>query len=257
MNASVVENKEAILRACERRSLKVDAAPFYYAFHPTMACNLRCIMCRPDGRHASDVLPFPRFADLLRQIQPVAEHVTLTGGEPLLYPWIGEVIDLLAASGVDVTITTNATMLGEALRRKLLRLPRLDLKCSIDGATRVTYRKIRGRDQFEHVLANMAAFASSARDTQHIRLILVYVVMAENLNEVLPFIDLAKTLNPYRIDFHPVRHVADWVVSNGTGWVFRASEQCCEFWRDEYSQMMNQAAAKCEREGIRCETMRL
>ena len=257
MNLRVTENRAAILRAYEGRSLQVDGVPFYYALHPTMCCNQRCIMCTPNGRHPATTLRFDRIASLLEQFQPFAEHVTLTGGEPLLYPQIGELIDLLAASKVAVSITTNATMLRAELAERLLGLSELNLKCSIDAATRSTYLKIRGADHFDRVLANLATFASAVRSEPHMRLILVYVVMRKNLSEVLPFIDWAGTLNPYRVEFHPVRHVAGWSVSNGTGWVFRDREQCCEFFREEYNAMMDRASAKCKQEGLRHEVLRV
>jgi hypothetical protein len=79
--------------------------------------------------------------------------------------------------------------------------------------------------------------------------------MRENLNEVLPFIDFVKSFSPYRIEFHPVRHVVDWHVTNNTGWIFDGAEQSCEFFRDEYNSAMEQAAAKCEEEGIPCEVL--
>jgi molybdenum cofactor biosynthesis enzyme MoaA len=257
MNEAVRRNKEAILRACKERRLQVEGLPFYYALHPTLWCNQRCIMCTPDGKHLKDTLPFDQCSALLQRIRPFAEHVTLTGGEPLLYPWIRKVVELLAASEVSVSITTNATMLSEELATVLLGLRSLELKCSIDAATPATYFKIRGTNQFERVLTNLAGVAALARDKPSVRLILVYVVMRENLGEVLPFIDLAKPLAPYRIEFHPVRHVAGWVVDNGTGWVFRDREQCCEFFRDEYNALMDQAAAKCTKEGLRHEVLHL
>jgi molybdenum cofactor biosynthesis enzyme MoaA len=257
MNPRVTENKAALVRAYEGRSLKVDSVPFYYALHPTMSCNQRCIMCTPSGRHPATTLPFDPVASLLEQFQPFAEHVTLTGGEPLLYPQICELIESLSASKVAVSITTNATMLRAELAERLVGLCELNLKCSIDAATRSTYLKIRGTDHFDRVLANLATFASAVRNEAHVKLILVYVVMRENLSEVLPFIDLARTLDAYRVEFHPVRHVAGWSVSNGTGWVFHDREQCCQFFRDEYDAMMDRASAKCKQEGLRHEVLRV
>lgn len=74
--------------------------------------------------------------------------------------------------------------------------------------------------------------------------------MRENLNEVLPFIDFAKTLFPHRIVFQPVKHVNDYVVSNKTGWVFNGKEQSCEYFQEAYISLMRQAAAKCEMEDL-------
>ncbi len=255
MHTSVKRNKEAILRECSKRALKVNNLPFYYHIHLNMPCNQRCIMCKPDGKHPKDTLPFDKFVAFFEQIKPYAEHITLIGGEPLIYPWINEVIDLLSRHQIEVTINTNATMLNEKLSQKLSSLHGLNLKCSIDAVTPSTYFKIRGTDMFERVNTNLVRFSSLAKNKPNIKQILVYVVMRENLSEVLPFIDFAKTLFPYRIEFHPVRHVINWHVTNNTGWMFDGREQSCEFFREKYNGVMRQAALKCEMEGISHEVL--
>lgn len=255
MSIGVMRNKEAILRECSERSLRVDSLPFYYHVHLNMPCNQKCIMCKPDGKHPKDALPFDEFAAFFERIKPYAEHITLIGGEPLMYPRINEVIEILSRHRIAVTINTNATMLKEELSEKLLSLHELNLKCSIDAVTPSTYFKIRGTNVFDRVKANLERFSSMAKGKPHIRQIMVYVVMRENLDEVLPFIEFAATLSPHRIEFHPVRHVMNWHVTNDTGWTFDGKEQSCEFFREEYNGMMRQAAAKCEREGISYETL--
>jgi molybdenum cofactor biosynthesis enzyme MoaA len=212
-------------------------------------------MCKPDGKHPREILPFDQFVAFFEQIKPFAEHITLTGGEPLMYPWINEVIGLLSRHQIAVTINTNATMLDDKISQSLLSLYELNLKCSINVATRSTYFKIHGTDMFARVRRNLERFSCLAKDTPHIRQILVYVVMRENLREVLPFVDFAKTLSPYRVEFHPVRHVTDWRVANNTGWIFDGKEQSCEFFPDEYNGLMRQAAARCDSEGLSYETL--
>ena len=253
MITTVERNEHVLLRECAQRSPTVSARPFYYAIHLDKPCNQKCIMCRPTGEYPSDVLPLPEFHALFEGIKGVAEHVTLIGGEPLMYPWIGEVLEHLGRHEIDVTINTNATMLTARLTSRLLALHRLHLKVSIDAATRDTYRKIRGVDAHGLVTANLERFSAAAGGRGNVHLILVYVVMRENLAEVVPFIDFARTLHLDRVEFHPVRHVNTWRVSNDTGWVFDGRAQSCESFRDEYNQVMTEAAARCEREGLECE----
>jgi molybdenum cofactor biosynthesis enzyme MoaA len=250
-------NKQGILQEAAARTLVVENLPFYYHIHLHMPCNQRCIMCKPDGKHFKDTLPFDDFVAFFESIKPFAEHITLIGGEPLLYPWIHEVIDLLGQHEIAVTINTNATMLDQHLIEKLLRLHELNLKCSIDAATPEMYFKIRGTDVFGRVKSNLAGFSAASKDKPSMKQILVYVVMRENLAEVLPFIDFAKPLRPYRIEFHPVRHATNWRVSNKTGWFFDGAEQSCEFFRDEYNTVMREAARACANEGIFYETILL
>jgi MoaA/NifB/PqqE/SkfB family radical SAM enzyme len=248
-------NRQALLEDCDRRELVVDHLPFYYAVHLNMPCNQRCIMCVPDFNHPRDVLPFERFVELYEQIKDFAEHITLIGGETFMYPWIEEALELLAGSPIAVTIHTNSFMLNDRVIPGLLRLHELDLKCSIDAATATTYRRIRGRNHFDQVTANMRHFSEVSRNRPEMHLITVFVVMRENLDEVLPFIDFAKTLHPHRVEFHPVRHVSSWQVQNGTGWHFDGSVQSCESFRDEYNEVMRLAARKCEQEGLAHEVL--
>jgi sulfatase maturation enzyme AslB (radical SAM superfamily) len=167
-----------------------------------------------------------------------------------MYPWFNEVLDLLAQHPIGVTIITNATMLTEKISPRLLALHSLELKCSIDAATRDTYYRIRGRDVFDKVVTNVTRFADLTRDKPNIRRILVYVVMRENLDEVLPFVDFARSIDVYRVDFQPVKHVSTWKVENGTGWLFDGSTQSCESFRDEYNDVMRQAREKCDLLGL-------
>lgn len=257
LSATAVRNKQGILEEQAAREPEVEHLPFYYSIHLNKPCNQRCIMCVPSFNHARDVLPFDGFVSLFEQIEPYAEHVTLIGGETFMYPSIVEALELLGRRPIEVTINTNATMLNDRVIPGLLGLDALNLKCSIHAATPETYRRVHGRDHFERVTQNMRRFAELARELPDIRVIPVYVVMRENLDEVVPFIEFAKTLQPHRIDFHPVRHVAGWDVDNGTGWDFHGREQVCESFVDEYNAVMRQAAERCESEGLSCEVIPL
>jgi len=239
-------NKNGILKDCSRNAIEVTNVPYYYHVHLNMPCNQRCIMCVPDGKHSKDLLSFEGFVEFFEKIRPFAEHITLIGGEPLLYPWINQVLELLAAHPIAVTINTNATLLNEEISLRLLALHELNLKCSIDAASGSTYYRIRGTDMFQRVTDNLRRFSDRARTRPNIHIIPVYVVMRENLGEVLPFIDFAQVLHPHRVEFHPVRHVTKWYVTNNTGWKFDGREQSCEFFRDDYNSTMKQAALVCE-----------
>lgn len=247
---SIFVNRQGILDECARAAPQVRHLPFHYQVHLNLACNQKCIMCAPEGKHGKEVLPFEDFVALFDQLRGVAEHITLIGGEPLMYPHIEEVLTLLAQHEIAVTMNTNATMLTPKVISRLLALHELNLRCSIDAATAATYHEVRGTDVFDRVAANVRCFSEAIAALPHVRLIINYVVMRRNLHEVVPFIDFARTLRVERVEFKPVRHVTDWQVSNGTGWQFDSGEQRCELFRDEYNEVMRQAAATCEAAGV-------
>jgi molybdenum cofactor biosynthesis enzyme MoaA len=252
-----LRNRRTIVAEAAARAPVVTGLPYFYTVHLNRPCNQQCIMCLPKGKFPADFLPFEHFVELFETIRPTAEHITLIGGEPLMYPQIGDVLDLLAQHRVAVTMNTNATLFRPNTTQRLLALHELHLKCSIDAATRATYHKIRGRDSFDRVTANIRAFSETAVGHDHVHQILVYVVMKENLDEVLPFVDFAASLHLDRVEFHPVRQVTHWRVSNGTGWFFDGREQSCEFFSEEYNDVMTQAAEKCEALGVGYEVLLL
>ena len=258
MSASaIIENKRGIIADCAHAAPRVTHLPTCYAIHLNVACNQKCIMCAPHGNHDKRLLPFADFVGFFEQVRGVAEHITLIGGETLMYPAIDDVLALLARHPVAVTINTNATMLTPHLFPRLLALHELHLKCSVDAATATTYHKVRGTDIFARVAANLRAFSDAARGNPRVRMILVYVVMRENLADVLPFVDFARGFALDRVEFHPMRHVQSWRVTNHTGWHFDGREQSCEFFPAEYNAAMRAAAARCEAEGLRCEVQLL
>lgn len=102
--------------------------------HPTRRCNLRCLHCYSDsGPEVSEALD----AELvLRVVADAAELgyrvVSVSGGEPLLYEALPEVLRAAHAHGLITTVTTNGMLLD---RRRLAMLePDADLVAiSLDG----------------------------------------------------------------------------------------------------------------------------
>jgi GTP 3',8-cyclase len=110
----------------------------------TDRCNFRCVYCMPREVFGADY-PFLRQSELLsfeeiaRTVRLLREYgvakVRLTGGEPLLRRNIEQLIEMLAAiPGLDLTLTTNATLLRKkakslaaaGLRRVTVSLDSLD-----------------------------------------------------------------------------------------------------------------------------------
>jgi sulfatase maturation enzyme AslB (radical SAM superfamily) len=246
-----------IEREMAQKSSIVTGLPYYYQVHLNKLCNQKCIMCVPNGRHPRDEMSLADFIAFFERIRASAEHLTLIGGETLMYRWIDEVLELLSKTRIAITVITNATALTEKLSQRLLSLHELNLRCSVDAATPATYRKVHGADHFDRVATQIKRFSELAQTKANIRLIMHYVVMRENLGEVPSFVDFAMPYKPHRVEFHPVRHVSDWNVENDTGWVFRGSQQSCEAFKDEYNDVMMQAKVKCEADGVPYEVILL
>ena len=84
-------------------------------FVRTSGCNLRCWFC--DSYHTSWE-PTHAWTDLDDIVEEIAEydaeHVVLTGGEPMIHDAAGDLLDRLGDRGYHTTVETNGTIYRDA-----------------------------------------------------------------------------------------------------------------------------------------------
>ena len=121
----------------------------------TDRCNFRCAYCMPKSVFGHDYRFMDRkellsFEELERVARAFAglgvEKVRLTGGEPLLRREIEGLVERLAAiDGLDLTLTTNASLL--ARKAEALRAAGLDrVNVSLDSLDDATFRAMNDVD---------------------------------------------------------------------------------------------------------------
>ena len=177
--------------------------PSHLQLEITSACNLRCMMClvryRPPVNKLAGAMPLPLFHRLVDEV-PGLRRLTLQGlGEPLLSPYLPEMIRTAVGRGITVGFNTNATLLTGRRSRELVE-SRVDwLHVSLDGAHAGAYEAIRDGASFDAVLANLAGLVrakhEAASSTPWIRV--VFVAMRDNVAE-LP--DLVRLLASIGVD---------------------------------------------------------
>jgi MoaA/NifB/PqqE/SkfB family radical SAM enzyme len=116
----------------------------------TWDCNLRCRMCPFWGARGfchtegtgDESLEVERLLDWIPTGRGGPRTVTLSGGEPLLYPGWAALAHGLADRGVRVALTTNATGLASVAEEDLRSLHQINV--SLDGPAAVLERLGRG-----------------------------------------------------------------------------------------------------------------
>ncbi len=176
---------------------RLAAGPLEAYIEVAARCNLRCQMCpitvdpRYDPHSGRPPLLTREIFDRLEPLIPTLQRAYLLGlGEPFLNRDLIEYAERLAGAGVEVWITTNATLVREEHAEALARAGVARMTVSIDGATAETYERIRVRAKFDHLLRGLRALGAVRRRHGRPLLYLNMVAMAGNLHELPRMIEL-------------------------------------------------------------------
>ena len=131
----------------EMLHLMLQGGPGFCQIAVTNACNARCHFCSfPRVAPAKRMMADP--ARLCRGLQVLkdqgVDYLCLTGGEPLLYPALFEVLGRARDLGVHTLLCTNGSLLTPAAIRDLQAAGLETLIISLDGPTAVAHDAHRG-----------------------------------------------------------------------------------------------------------------
>ncbi len=179
----------ALMAARGNWELAKSVYPIYVEISPIGACNHRCTFCAVDYIGYQTVsLDAGLLAERLAEMGRLGvKSVMFAGeGEPLLHKRINDIVVAAAAAGIDVSFTTNASLLPkEFIERALSHVSWL--KASINAGTRETYAKVHRApaQHFDNALANLTALAR-ARDERKLPTVLgaQMLLLPENVDEV-------------------------------------------------------------------------
>lgn len=175
----------------------LEAGPLEAYVEVAARCNLRCLMCpitvdpryQPGGGRPG--LFAPELFDQLEPFFPTLQRVYLIGlGEPTLHPGLPEFTRRLAAVGVEVWVTTNATLLDDEQAEALALAGLSHVSVSIDGGTRETYERIRVRGKFDHVVRGLKALGRARARHGNPEIWLNVVATVSNVTELVQLVEL-------------------------------------------------------------------
>jgi MoaA/NifB/PqqE/SkfB family radical SAM enzyme len=145
--------------------------PVHIRIKPTNRCNHNCRYCayRTDNLQlgsdmsVSDSIPREKMNEIADDIVAMGvKAVTFSGGgEPLLYPWLPEILHKFIKGGVRfATLTNGANLKGDIAR--LFAESGTWVRVSIDGWDDESYSEYRGvkKGEFSRVIGNMKDFSA-------------------------------------------------------------------------------------------------
>lgn len=178
----------------------VDSFPEFVTLMPLTKCNYRCTMCAEADRE-SNAMMSPKVLSEIEGILPFVQTLYITGGEPLMYTHIEDLLTMGAKAQCELWMVTNGLLLTESKREMVLRNQVDQIKISIDAATPKTYENIRLGGNFVKVLKNVEALAK-LRDANGLRKPAIhfgFVAMRDNIAELGKLAALAANLGVEKI----------------------------------------------------------
>lgn len=147
----------------------VRASPRAVRVSLTDRCDMACLYCRPsrtDGYFpAEERLEPEHWERLVRGLQAQGvRRVRLTGGEPLLFRGVVEVVERLASLGLeDLAMTTNGSRLA-ALAKPLRAAGLRRLTVSLDSLQEARFARLTRGARLEEVLEGVEAALAAGFD---------------------------------------------------------------------------------------------
>lgn len=187
-------------------------------------CNLKCIMCWTTYDRAGNVsrpglreMPASALSAVLAD--PRLDHTILSvvgGGEPFLYSEMDLLLKEGTRNGRRLMIMTNGTLLKRsALLWELAKTEAITLTFSLDAATEDTYAQIRPPGKWKTVMENVERFAELAKVNPKLKLQSSFVVLRQNLQELMPYMRLNAQWKSAYTHLHPAMNAgfpAEWRV---------------------------------------------
>ena len=242
-----------------RGNLEIKTWPTTLTIDVTTKCNLKCVMCphATDNNFRKEHLE-PSVIDQLSPIFEDNTRIQLAGvGEPLLAPAAWRVFEKTAKkTRIYVRLNTNGLFLTPDKIDQILHSSVAEISFSLDSCCRETYRKIRGVDRFERVIANVQSVVQRRKELNLAKpdILVNVTLMRENIEELTGIVAMASSLGADRVMAYHLRSLPpaeqDWSVNNGH-WNFDYEKQKLDHYPELSDRIVKQATILAGELGIR------
>lgn len=166
---------------------RVNKIPLSLTMELTPFCNFNCVMCYVRlSKEQADVqgklLTVQQWLDIAKQAKSVGTlNVTLTGGEPFLYPGFWELYEKLNQMGFILSILSNGSLIDEGVIEKFRAygMPSM-VKMTIYGASDETYQKVSlSSDGFTRI-----SKAIDLLKAENVPVVLTSTIIKENADDL-------------------------------------------------------------------------
>ncbi len=179
---------------------------FFFQWHLTERCNLRCIHCYQEGGKVKEL-----SLSQAKRIVTIAHNTILswsdtyeitfspsfnvTGGEPFLSPFLPDILRHMKTKGFDIYLLTNGTMIDREKAHMLAEIPIQGVQVSVEGPEAI-HNQIRGKGSFRKTMNGISHLLESGL------IIALNVTLSEiNCRHVKDLVELTSSIGAQRLGF--------------------------------------------------------
>jgi MoaA/NifB/PqqE/SkfB family radical SAM enzyme len=146
----------------DARGEVADEEPVCLYIETTNRCNLLCETC---PRTFEDLEPpadmsWQLFTHIVDQFPNIARVVLHGVGEPMMVKALPRMVRFLKDRGTYVLFNTNGSLLTERKGREMIDAGLDELRVSLDAAEPKAFVAVRGKNMFDRIVRNVAAFTA-------------------------------------------------------------------------------------------------
>lgn len=180
----------------KRRGATINHIPPTLTFHVTLQCNLRCPTCcylleSPDNL-GGGYIKVDEFESTIKKYAHVVEVCGLSGGEALLHPEIGKLIEITEKHNMRINLSTNGILVKDKIDI-LKDHPMNVISVSLDSYDYDTFKENRGgtKWQFNNIVEGLHLLKKN-----NINYELSFMVSAKNISDIDCMVDFAYQVEP-------------------------------------------------------------
>jgi radical SAM protein with 4Fe4S-binding SPASM domain len=196
--------------------------PFYVDVDLTRRCNLKCLGCPYQSKeltlshprdHSVMDLPVDVFSHMCTELRRMGTQCLILqgGGEPLLHPFIFDIISEAKSHGFTVNLLSNGTLFDRYAVQNLVDTGVDTIKVSLWASSAEQYeRNYPGcsRKYFERTIEGLRVLAEMKQGNPRFspRVILYHVINRNNFRTLNAIVDLAHAMQCDGLHFSPMHN---------------------------------------------------
>lgn len=126
--------------------------PWWLLVELTDACNMRCRHCYREAVTSGTMLDYDMFQKIVANFKKRTPKMVLTGGEPLLNPYINEILKI-SEDNFDTYLLTNASLLDRISAEYLMGLKQIQI--SLYGYDETYFSMFTGQKLYNKTVENI------------------------------------------------------------------------------------------------------